>query len=198
MNITKIVPEKKGRLLIYTDKGGAFPLYKKEAALFQIEEGRDLSDEDWEKICGEILQKRVIRRAMYLLQQKDYTESQLSRKLKMGNYPQELIDTALEYVKSFHYIDDFRYACTYIRCHQEEKSRLQLTVSLQKRGVSRELIDRALEEEYESDEAALIRKLLQKKNYDADRMDQKEKFRIYQYLMRRGFSGSAVRSQMGL
>ena len=42
-------------------------------------------------------------------------------------------------------------------------------------------------------EQAMIQALLTKKGYDPDRADQKEKQRIYGFLMRRGFSGEQVR-----
>ena len=42
----------------------------------------------------------------------------------------------------------------------------------------------------------LIDRLLEKKQYDADTMDQKEKQKIYQYLMRRGFRSDAIRRRM--
>lgn len=198
MYITEITPWKKGRLLVHTDTVGTFPIYGKEIAAYQIEEGSFFADDDWERFCEEVLQKRVIRRAMYLLQKKDYTEAQLRKKLAEGYYPPALVDAALDYVKSFHYIDDLRYAGAYIRYHQSEKSRLQLRSALKSRGVSDELIEQAMAEDYENNEEFLIQKLLLKKRYDADSMDQKEKYKIYQYLMRKGFAGAAVRKQMGL
>ena len=105
---------------------------------------------------------------------------------------------AIDYVKSFHYVDDYRYACTYIRYHQTEKSRLQLKMKLYECGVASDLIEQALEDEYSGEEEQLIDRLLEKKHYDAETMDQKEKQRIYQYLMRRGFRPETIRHRMGI
>lgn len=198
MQILEIKKEKKGRILVHTDGVDCFPLYTKEAAVWGIEEGAELSREKWKRLCDEVLRKRVIRRAMYLLQRMDRTESQLRRKLSENHYPEELIDAAVAYVESYHYIDDFRYACSYIRCHQSEKSRIQMKMTLAQRGVPSGVIDRAMEEEYEDNEEELIRKLLEKKHYDPEQMDQKEKYRIYQYLLRKGFSISNIKQQMDL
>ena len=129
---------------------------------------------------------------MHLLEQMDRTEQQLREKLKQGGYPQACIDLALEYVKSFHYVDDYRYACTYINYRQDRMSRYQLKVKLYGKGVSGELIDRALEECYEGDEQDQIIRLLEKKKFDAQNSDQKEFTRVYQYLMRRGFRSNDV------
>ncbi|MCD8365001.1 MAG: RecX family transcriptional regulator [Clostridiales bacterium] len=197
MKIVEITREKKGRLLIRTDEM-VFPLYEKEAAAWHLEEGRELEAETWKRLCREVLNKRVIRRAMYLLEQMDRTEHQLRRKLRENHYPEELIGAAVDYVKSYHYIDDLRYAKTYIRLHQSEKSRYQLKTALQQRGVSSEVLARALEEAYEDQEEELIEKLLSRKQYDPEHMDRKEKHRIYQYLLRKGFSNSQIMRQMDL
>ena len=141
---------------------------------------------------------RAKKRAMHLLERMDRTESQLRRKLTESGYPAESVEQAIAYVKSYHYIDDKRYAESYIRYHQQQKSRLQLQMNLIRRGISAEVIEAAMEEAYEGSEEELIRKLLVKKCYDAERMDRKEKYKIYQYLMRKGFSGSAVRRCMDL
>ena len=60
------------------------------------------------------------------------------------------------------------------------------------------LIEQALEDEYSGEEEQLINRLLEKKHYDAETMGQKEKQRLYQYLMRRGFRSETIRRQMGI
>ncbi len=198
MQILKITEEKRGRILVHTDGVDCFPLYKKEAAAWGIAEGAELSREKWERLCGELLQKRAIRRAMYLLQQMDRTEAQLRRKLAEGHYPPELIDGAVAYVESYHYIDDFRYACTYIRFHQSQKSRLQLKLALLQRGVPAETAEHAIEEEYGDCEEELIQKFLEKKQYDPEQTDWKEKQKICQSLARKGFPISKIKRLMDL
>ena len=198
MQIEKISRGKRGKLTIRLEGGLSFPLYEKEAAKYRLEEGGFLADEEWNEICTEILEKRAKRRALYILQRMERTEYQLRQKLQENGYPEEIVQCAIDYVKSFHYVDDYRYACTYIRYHQSEKSRLQIKMKLYERGVPSDLIEAALEEEYSGEEEVLIERLLEKKHYDAETMDQKEKQKIYQYLMRRGFRSEAIRRQMKL
>lgn len=192
----EIVSEKKGRVTIFLDNGLSFPLYQKEAAGYHLEEGRELPVETWIRIRTEVLDKRAKKRAMYLLQKMDRTEHQLRQKLEENGYPQEIVECAVDYVKAYHYIDDFRYASAYIRYRQGQKSRLQLKAALQQKGISGEVIARALEEAYMEGEEGLIVKLLEKKHYDPENTDRKEKYKIYQYLMRRGFAGETVRHLM--
>ncbi len=198
MRITEIKKEKKGKLLVRTDEVGTFPVYEKEAAAFHLEEGMELPESEWERLCREVLAKRVKKRALYLLEQMDRTEAQLRRKLAEGHYPDFLIDEAVAYVKSYHYIDDLRYASAYIRFHQQEKSRRELRQALMKRGVPADLIEQAFGEAYEGSEEELIGRLLEKKGYDPEETDAKEREKIFRYLLRKGFSVSEIKRCMDL
>lgn len=68
-------------------------------------------------------------------------------------------------------MDDLRYAEVYVRLHQAKKSRQRLTMDLFGKGIHRELIEQALEEEYVSKEDDKILEILRKRHYsfaDAD------------------------------
>ena len=138
--------------------------------------------------------KRAKKRAMHLLERMDRTEKQLRDKLEDGKYPQVCIDEAVAYGRKYQYIDDYRYACTFIRYSQEKMSRLQLKMKLAQKGVPRDLIDRALEEKYSGEESVQIARLLEKRKFVAKEADEREFQRTYQYLLRRGFrSGDILR-----
>lgn len=136
------------------------------------------------------------KKAMDLLLRMDRTEKNLRDKLKEKEFSEEEIEDAICYVKGFHYLDDRRYAETYIRFHENTKSRSRLRQDLLKKGVERELADQTLSECYEGDEEAQIRVLLQKKGY-LPSMDFRGKQKIYGFLMRRGFSSVQIAHAMG-
>ena len=198
MRVTEIIPQKKGKVKVCLDDGSSFSLYQREVTSYGLKEETDISDSDWKQLREEIFDLRAKKRAMHLLERMSRTESQLRQKLTGNGYPPESVEVAIAYVKSYHYIDDRRYAESYIRFHQQQKSRMQLKISLQQKGVSTDIIDEAMEEAYEGNEEELIRKLLAKKHYNAEEMDRQEKHKIYQFLMRRGFSVSAIRRCMDL
>ena len=75
-------------------------------------------------------------------------------------------------------------------------SRMQIKQKLSAKGVSREIIDSVLEEQYRGDESEQIQKLLQKRGFSRENCQQKEFQRTYQFLMRRGFRSSDVLSAM--
>lgn len=146
------------------------------------------------------LKKRARLRCMHLLERRDYTEKQLRDKLRMGKteYPPEVIDDAIRYVKGYHYVDDARYACRYVECMKDRKSRRQIEQELYQRGVSRDFVRSAFEQSESVPEEKLIRAWIEKRGYDAAAADDKEKRRMYAFLARKGFSASAIARELDL
>lgn len=138
--------------------------------------------------------KRAKLRCMHLLEKRDYTEKQLRDKLRMGKtaYTEEQIEEAIAYVKSYHYVDDARYASQYIECISSRKSKRQIAQELYQKGVDRELVELAFEEAGEIPEEEQIRAWLVKKHYDPESADIKETQKMYAFLMRKGFQGSEI------
>lgn len=194
--VTSVLPQDKKKVKIILDNGESFVLYKGEASKLSLFEKEILEESEYQKIIKEVLGKRAIKCAMYLLEQQERTEKQLRDKLQQNGYPQACIEQALEYVESYHYVDDYRYACVYIRYHQERESRQKLTQKLMLRGISRELIERAMEEEFVADEKQQILELLKKKSYNAETADEASYRKIVQFLMRRGFKTGDILSAM--
>lgn len=192
LQIESLLPREKGRVAVRLDNGVEVLLYKGEARRLSLRDGMEVSDELYHKIIHEIVGLRAKKRAIHLLEQMDRTEHQLYEKLRANGYPEACILDAIDYVKQFRYIDDTRYARTYIRQGQQKKSRQRLKQDLQRKGVSREIIETALEEEYEADECGKIRELLEKRRYKYETSDRKEQQRTYQFLLRRGFMSSDI------
>lgn len=136
------------------------------------------------------------KKALRLLEVQDRTEQQLYQKLIEQGYPESVVEQAIFYVKSFHYIDDSRYAGNYVRYRQETKSKRQLKLELYKKGVPSDVVEQVLEEEYEGDERELIRRHMEKKHFCIENADVKERNRMIGYLLRRGFSLEDIRCCM--
>ena len=188
MQIEQIVPLDKKRSRVCLDNGMVFALYKGEIRALALQEGQEVSAALYQEIYSGILLKRAKRRMLYLLGQMDRTEAQIRQKLQQGGYPEGIIEEAIDYAMDAHYLDDARYARNYVRSQQEKKSREQMRMSLYRKGIRRELAEQALESEYIlEDEQELILKWVQKKNYPGETASLKEKRRICQFLMRKGF-----------
>ncbi len=197
MIITAIEEITKSKSKVFLDGEFAFALYKGELREYHMEVGKELSEAAYEEILRKVLPKRAKLRAMNLLQKREYTEMQLRRKLMEGFYPEESIEEALAYVASYHYTDDLRYAVSYIEDHETSKSRLRMEQDLMAKGISKAVLERAWLEWEEKggsqNEEEMIRALLQKRHFDPETADFGEIQKQYAFLMRKGFSGDAVR-----
>lgn len=194
MNVTELVPLGKKRYKVILENKIQFALYAGEIRHYGIEEGKELSQEEWQEIKDEILKKRARERSMYLLKAMDYTEQEMRTKLAKNYYPQEVIEDVVEYLKGYHYLDDIRYIECYYRTYLGRKSLAAIRQALMKKGLSKELIvqvteqcDEIREEIEDYPEEAMIRALLKKKKYSGDAADYKEKNRILGFLVRRGY-----------
>ncbi len=202
MTVTQITELSKSRSKVYLDWEIAFVLYKGELERYHVKEGQELSAEDYDAICRTLLPRRAKLRSMKLLQKREYTTEELRRKLRQGFYPELVIEEALDYVASYHYTDDLRYAVNYMNCHEKDKSRVRIEQDLRKKGISKEILQQAWAE-WEAqggtrDEAAMISSLLEKRHYNPECADYKEQQRTFAFLMRRGFGIEAVSRALSL
>ena len=196
MQIMAVTPFDKRRSKVLISEDFAFVLYNGEIRRYHIEEGAELTEERYRQILDEVLRKRARERAIYLLKEKDRTEAELTKKLREGFYPEEVIREVLELFKTRHYIDDEEYGRCYLDNHSQKKSRRRLQYDLQRKGLDRDQIEELLEE-IEVPEEDQIREFLQKKGYDPEQTDQKEKGKLMMALARKGFAYEAIRSVMG-
>lgn len=193
MQIIRISELDKKRVKIVLEDRTCFPLYKGEQRRYDLTEGEELLEEQFFEIREEILVKRARKRTMHLLERMDRTEAQLREKLRLGYYPEDVIEDAIAYVKSYHYVDDLRYAQNYVRARKEQKSQRKLQMELLAKGVPKQMAQQALEEEYQQEnERELILKWIEKKQYCAQEADLKEKNRMYQFLLRKGFQADDI------
>jgi len=197
MVVTGIVPITNSRSKIYIDNEFAFVLYKGELRNYKMAEGKDIDKSIYDEILINVLPKRAKLRGMSLLKSRPYTEKQMYDKLKQGGYPDTVADIAVEYFKSFGYIDDLQYARDYIDYYSEGRSRKRLEQDLLQKGIGRSDIMEAFENWQSEggviDELAQIRELLIKKSYSEDTSDIKDKQRMMAFLFRKGFSADNIR-----
>lgn len=182
-----------GRYLVCLEDGRSFPLYKKELDEYGVCEGEPLAPERETKILQELLPKRAKLCAMNYLRHMDRTEQQLRKKLSGLFYPEEIAEQAVAYVKSYHYIDDVRYAAHYIECQRENRSLRRIEQDLYQKGISREDFQEALAQSETPDEERQIREWLEKKHYSAEQADRSETDRMIRFLLRHGYELSAIR-----
>lgn len=205
MLIESITPVTKERSRVKLEDGETFVLYKGELRILKLKEQSDLAPEIYNQIMTVILPKRAKLRAMNLLKTKAYTEYQLRKKLSEGGYPDSVTDVAVEYVKSYGYVNDKAYALEYIRLESSNRSKKELYLKLSQKGIGKEILDAAFEEVYGSfkdardvsydSEKDVVLRTLKKRGYRKD-FSYEERQKMLAYFYRRGFDMDLVYNAM--
>jgi regulatory protein len=135
-----------------------------------------------------------------LLGRRELSVAGLRARLADREHTPEDIDDAIARLLESHALDDARVARAHARTSANVKGRGRLRVmrELQVMGIPKDVAAEALGEVFgELDERALIAKALQKKLRGRPRITTTaEHARLYQYLMRQGFSPAAVVSAL--
>jgi regulatory protein len=138
-----------------------------------------------EEIKDEV--RRAKLRALHLLTAMDRTEAKLREKLQTS-YCEEAVETAIDYVKTYGYLDDERYVRVYIESKSRTKSRKQIEQELIfNKGVSKEAVERGFEQAQMADITEVIQRYMQKKKIDPRNCEYEQKQKFFAYMMRKGF-----------
>src|SRR5437016_4090955 len=131
--------------------------------------------------------------ALRLLARRDYTTAELRRKLNDRGCVAEDVGETLRALASSGLLDDRRAAAAHVRSGLAIKGRgrLRLKRELQHRGVAESTIRELTGTVTPEDEAAMIERILVRKRVPP-RLSAAEHRRIFQQLMRRGFSPDAI------
>ena len=198
MIISAITDFDKKRKKISLDDGRLiFLLYKGECAKLRLREGGELGEEELSRIYEDILRPRIKKRALYYLKASDKTEKEVRRKLRESLYPEELIDYALDFLKSHDFINDSRYAENYADEKKGRASKREILQKLRMKGVAREEIERIAEGISDEDEYDICRRILEKYIRGRDIKDYKERARAWRYLASKGYSHEAIEKALG-
>ena len=135
--------------------------------------------------------------ALKLLGRRELSAADLRSRLIDREHPPEEVDAAIEKLKEIRAVDDERVARAYARTASKVKGRgrLRVTRELQAMGIARDVIAAAVSEVFaDTDERALIDRAMQKKLRGGARkpVTMQERARLYQFLMRQGFTPAAV------
>lgn len=144
------------------------------------------------------------KRALRLLERKDYSRKELMNKLEKDGYSEEFLEKIIEYIDSYHYLDDARVAGSYIRGRMEYKSKKELEYMLKQKGISEEEIELAMIENYKNEEGipqeeVAIQRFLRKNHVDEDsvfELTYEEKQKLAAKLYRKGFEADKIKKEL--
>ena len=131
-----------------------------------------------------------------MLARRELSEKELRDRLVDRGHPADEINRVIEHLLETKSLDDARVARAYARTAADVKGRGRLRVmrELSTMGIARDVATEALAEVFaDVDERALIAKALQKKMRGRPRIaNAAEHARLYQFLMRQGFTPAGI------
>ena len=196
MIVTGVEQQKKdkSRFSVYIDGEYAFSLIKEDILYFKIKEGYEIPEERYDYIMNTTIyikaQDMVVRYIGYKMR----TEKEVIDKLRSYEYSDEVIEKVVAGLKKYDYINDKIYCEKYVKetLKLRPKGKFLIKQELKMKGIEEDVIDCVLEEK-SVDENGLIEELLLKKYEGFREMDDREKAKIYSFLLRRGFSYGAIK-----
>ena len=136
--------------------------------------------------------RALMRRAYSVHDMRAYLEKRAER--------ESAVPPVLDRLKEHKYLDDVRYALEFARSRADSRrqGRFRIARELRARGVPHRHIEAALDAIFaETDEAALLRKRLQRKlALLRGPLDQKRLASLYRSLLRAGFSADVIRAEL--
>lgn len=167
-------------------------LYKGEVRRFHLEENCLMEERAYTEIMKEILPRRARERCLNLLSRRNMTELELRNKLRDSYYPAEIIEDTIERLIRGHLLDDEFYADNYVEIHHKKKSTRQIQRELVEKGIDKETVSRIMEDN-PVDEEQNIRRIMERKHFDADDASPEERMKICGYLLRKGYDYDKIR-----
>lgn len=201
MRITSIEKQKKeGRYNIFLDGEFSFGVYKETVYKFGLRINDELSEKKTEEIkrYDEIQFAKKV--AFRYLSYKPRTEKEVIKKLREKMISTSSINTVMNFLKELNYINDEEYSKRFLESTLRLKpsGKRNISLKLRKKGISREITDKILKEEYKPDNETskaidVYRKYLKKLKAKSS---EEKKQKCFRYLISKGFDYETVREVM--
>ena len=186
---------KKGRLLVRLEDGNVLRVTEEELLRFGLRAGMELDEETAEALQASARASAARAAAASIIGSRALSKQELTRRLvKKGNEASDA-QAAADWLEDIGAVNDADYAASLARHYGGRGyGPARVREELRRRGVDRALWDAALEEMPEAAEA--LDKLI-RKTCRGELSDPREKKRVSDALLRRGFGWSDVRAAMG-
>ncbi len=194
MRIERIEPSrhKKGRVLVFLEDGSCLKITEQELLDFGLRSGDVLDGESLERLKTAAGVSNARAAAADIIGKRAMSRRDLEKKLQEKGASEQEARYAAEWLEAIGALNDREYAAALVRHYGGMGyGPARIREKLYEKGVPRDLWEDALEELPESD--SQIDTFLQKK-LRGQIPDEKEKRRLTNALMRRGYSWSDIKS----
>lgn len=186
---------KKGRFLVRLADGDILRVTEEELLRFGLKAGMELDEAALEAVKASMRASSARVTAANMIGSRALSKKELTRRLVKKGSDEADAQAAADWLEDIGAVDDAGYAAAVARHYGGKGYGPQrVREELRRRGVDRALWDEALEEMPET--AEILDGLIQKK-CRGELSDPKEKKRVSDALLRRGFAWSDVKAAMG-
>lgn len=195
MQVTKIEKQIKRdkRYSIFIDNEFSFGLSEVDLLYYKLREGDQITLEKYNIILEEVVFSSARDKALKFLSYKARTKKEVIEKLKTYDYTEEVIDRVINLLEKYDYINDEKYAKALIKylANSKKFGIKRIKFELEQKGIKKNIICELLEEaDFDETESALL--LIRKKLRNKE-LDDKEKIRVYNFLLRKGFNNAVIK-----
>lgn len=203
------VPKQPGRVAVEVDRAPAGIVFIEKAIELSLAVGREVEPSIVEAVASEAAALKTYDRALRLLAARGRSVRELRRRLLAVKEPEEHVTAAIERLEAIGALDDDDYARQVARSQMVGRGYAprRLRQELAKRGVARDVADRAIEvvltedaapgsfgAEQGVDPAVTIERIARKKMRGLGSVDPEARARrLYAFLARRGYDGDDIR-----
>lgn len=197
MKITSIKQQQKrlDRYSIYVDDKYTFSLGEDDLVLTGLYKGQEVTEADLEKFKQDSLIGKAYDRAIRYLALRPRSKWEIEDYLKRKSYDELVIIAIIEKVSAKGYIDDEKFARSWVESRQllNPRSKKQLTMELRKKRIDREIIDLVLSELSEEDETKVLKDLIARKKKQTRYQDPQK---LLAYLSRQGYRYDLIKKAL--
>lgn len=129
---------------------------------------------------------------------KDRTEKEIREKLAQKGYDEITIEDETEFLKSYGFINDLRYAehFTHDAINIKKWGKARIKTELLRKGIDREIVENTIEDIFSELDDDRIFTEMKKRFKNSDFSNIKERTRIFNFYLRRGFSPDEIKGAM--
>ena len=193
--ITKVEPQKHNpeRCNLYLDGEYVCGMSMLVVVQNQLLPGKEITQEKLLDMVFESEKENAFNYAVDYICKYVPSQKQMTHKLYDKDYSKRVVDYVIEKCKSYGYIDDEKYAQSYVFQNRKLKGKLKLKQELMLKGIDKKIIDEVLAD-YDEEDGCLI--LARKKALNKDLDDPKVYAQLVRFLQYRGYDWEQIKKSI--
>lgn len=186
----KVQAKDKNRVNLYLNNKFFCGLDLETVVKHQLKVGTIIDEQRLQNIQLQSEKQTALNKALKLISTRYKTQKEVENYLYEKGYLPQIVYFVVEKLNEYHYIDDERYADSYIASHKNF-GKLKLKQQLLQKGISPTIVEQKLEDE-NFDQSQEILNLAQK--YMKNKQDSKENYiKMIKNLMSKGFEYETIK-----